>query len=140
MPMPIIKWEPFNELDEFIDHRFQPLSKRLGFDFAIDIYEQDDKVIAKMNVPGIDLEHLDISIDQDVLTIFGTREEEEETDRKDYYSKEIRRGAFSRSVNLPYIVDANKAEATYKNGVLVVSAPIQEGSKENSIKVKVTEK
>ena len=82
---------------------------------------------------------IDISIEDDFLTISGQREEVQEIDEKQYYSKEIKRGSFARTVRLPRMVKADKATASYKNGVLEVKMPIMEGAKEKTIKVKLSE-
>ncbi len=138
--MQIIKWEPFKEIDRFFDDRFlQPSTSfpKLGFDLAVDIFEENGNIVAKMSLPGIKPEELDISIEEDMLTISGKREEEKETEKKDYYSKEIKRGSFSRTVSLPKSVDAVKTEAKYENGELVVTMPIIAGAKEKAVKVKI---
>src|SRR3990167_7113367 len=98
--MQIVKWEPFKEIDRFFDDRFLsfPSMPKLGWDLAVDVYEEKGNVIAKMSLPGIKPEEIDISLGDDMITISGRREEEKEVDKKDYYSKEIRRGSFSRSV------------------------------------------
>jgi HSP20 family protein len=133
--MKLIKWEPLNELDRF----FEPLTSfpKLGLDLAVDVYEEKDMIVAKMNLPGIHAQELDISLEDDVLTVSGRREEEKETEKKDYYSKEIRRGSFTRSVRLPKSVDAPKAEATYEHGELRIVIPIIAGTKEKAVKVKI---
>ncbi|MBU6388453.1 Hsp20/alpha crystallin family protein [Patescibacteria group bacterium] len=136
--MPIVKWEPFGELDRFFEERpYLSLFPTLGWDLAIDLYEEDDAVVATMNLPGIDPDELDISVDEDTLTVSGSRKEEEETEEKEYYSKEIRRGSFSRTVQLPKSVDASGAEAEYKDGVLVVTMPVIAGTKERVVSIKV---
>ncbi|HEY4521484.1 MAG TPA: Hsp20/alpha crystallin family protein [Candidatus Paceibacterota bacterium] len=139
--MPIIKWEPFNELERFLEERpYISLFPKLGWDLAVDLFEEEGSVVAKMSLPGVKTEELDITIDEDMLTVTGTREEEKETDKKDYYSKEIRRGAFSRSVSLPKAVDGSKAEATYADGVLKITMPVVKGQEKRSVKVQVTGK
>ncbi len=136
--MPIIKWEPFNELERLFDERpYVPMFPRLGRDLAVDLYEEGGKIIGKMSLPGVEPEALDVTIDDDSLTVSGSREEEEETEKKDYYSKEIRRGSFSRTVRLPSPVSASKAEAEYKDGVLTVTMPAVKGGKTKSVQVKV---
>lgn len=138
--MQIIKWEPFKEIDHFFDDRFlQPFASfpKIGLDLAVDVYEEKGNVVAKMSLPGIKSEELDIALEDDVLTISGRREEEKETEKKDYYSKEIRRGSFSRSVSLPKSVDASKAEAKYENGELVVIMPVVASAKEKAVKIKI---
>lgn len=138
--MQIIKWEPFKEIDNFFNDRFlQPFSSfpKLGLDLAVDVYEEKGNVVAKMSLPGVKSEELDISLEDNMLTISGRREEEKETDKKDYYSKEIRRGSFSRSVSLPKSVDATKTEAKYENGELVITMPVVASAKEKAVKVKI---
>jgi HSP20 family protein len=113
---------------------------KLGWDLAADVYEEGKQVIAKMSLPGVKPEELDIAIDKDTLTVSGTREEEKEVDKKDFYSKEIRRGSFSRTIGLPKIVDADEAKADYKDGVLMVSMPIVKGQEKKAVKVQVVKK
>ena len=83
------------------------------------------------------MEELEISIDKDTLTVSGERKEETETEKKDYYSKEIRRGSFSRSVSLPKIVDADDTKAAYADGLLTVTMPIVKGQEKKAVKVQV---
>ncbi|OGG53839.1 hypothetical protein A3H16_03790 [Candidatus Kaiserbacteria bacterium RIFCSPLOWO2_12_FULL_53_8] len=144
--MELIKWEPLSELDRFFDNRFFPAisfpstSSKLGWDLAVDLYEEKENVIAKMTLPGINPDNLDISVEDDLLRISGKREEEKETKEKDYYSKEIRRGSFSRTVGLPKSVEASRVAAEYTDGVLKVTMPIAKGKEEKIVKVKVAKK
>lgn len=138
--MQLIKWEPFKEIDRFFDDRFPEqlgAFPKLGFDLAVDVYEEKGNVVAKMSLSGIKPEEVDVSLEDDMLTISGRREEEKEVDKKDYYSKEIRRGSFSRSVSLPKSVDASKAGARYENGVLVVTMPVIAGAKARAVNIKI---
>src|SRR3989344_2222299 len=138
--MQLIKWEPFKEIDRLFDDRFfQPFGAfpKLGFDLAVDVYEEKGNVIAKMSLPGIKPEEVDISLEDNMLTISGRREEEKEVDKKDYYSKEIRRGSFSRTFSLPKAVNAGKAEAKCINGVLSVTMPAVAGAKSKAVKVEI---
>lgn len=144
--MELIKWEPMSEFERFFDNRFFPaisfpsISSKFGWDLAVDLYEEKGNVVAKMTLPGIDPEGLDISVEGDFLRISGRREEETETKEKDYYSKEIRRGSFSRTVGLPRSVDASKVAAEYTDGVLKVMMPIMKRKEEKAVKVKVAKK
>jgi HSP20 family protein len=134
--MPLIKWEPFAELDRFFGERpYISMFPKLGWDLAADVYEEKGIVVAKMSLPGVKPSELDISLEGDVLTVSGRREEEKEVEKKDYYSKEIRRGSFSRSVTLPKQVDATKAQAECKDGVLVVTMPVAAGAKKKAVSV-----
>ncbi len=133
--MNIVQWKPFGDLDRFFDERTFPAFARFGGDLAVDLYEDDGNIIAKMNLPGIKPEEIDIALEDDTLTVSGRREEEKKTEDKDYYSKEIRRGSFSRSVSLPRSVDAAETEARYDNGVLIVTMPVIEGANERTVKI-----
>lgn len=135
--MSLIKWEPFSDIDRLFDSRVMLPSKFTDWDFAVDVYEEDGNIVTKMNLPEVDSKDLDVVIEDNILTISGKREEEKETEKKDYYSKEIRRGSFSRSVRLPKSVQADKAGASYKDGVLVVTAPVVPGAKEKAVKVRL---
>ena len=139
--MPIIKWEPFDEVDDLLEGRpYISMFPKLGWDFAIDLYEESGSIIARMNLPGVNPEELELSIDEDSLSVSGSREEEEETEKRDYYSKEIRRGSFARSVSLPRSVDAAKTVAEYADGILTITMPTREGVKKNPIQVKVVKR
>ena len=141
LPMALIKWEPFSDMERFFEDRpYISMFPKLGWDLAVDVYEEGKNVIAKMSLPGVKSEELEISIDKDALTISGEREEERETDQKDYYSKEIRRGSFSRTVSLPKIVDADEAKAEYADGFLTVSMPIVKGQEKKAVRVEVAKK
>lgn len=132
----IVVRDPFDDISQFFGGR--PLARFARFgDLAVDVFEQDGNVIAKMSIPGIEKDEVEITVDEDTLTIEGSREEEKEVDQKDYYSKEIRRGSFSRTVDLPKIVDGEKAIADYKDGVLTVTMPTVEGEEKKGVKVEI---
>ncbi len=136
--MSLIKWEPFSEFDRLFDAQSFPSLPKIGWDLAVDIYEEKGNVIAKMSLPGIKPEEIDVSIEGDMLTVSGRREEEKEIKDKDYYSKEIRRGSFSRTSTLPKEVDASKAKAKFEDGILVISMPAIKGAKEKAVKVTIS--
>lgn len=140
--MPIIKWEPFGEWERFFEEHpvFSLGFPGLGWDLAVDVYEEKGNIIAKMTLPGIDPDDLEISADEKALRISGKREEEKETKEKNYYSKEIRRGSFSRMVALPREIDSSDVVAEYADGVLMVTMPIARGREEKPAKVKVVKR
>lgn len=135
--MSLIKWEPFDELDRFFDERLLPSFQKFGLDFAADVYEEKGNIIAKMNLPGVKADEVEVSIEDGILAVSGRREEEKETKEKDYYSKEIRRGSFSRSVRLPKAVESGNATAKIEDGMLVVTMPVVKGAESKLVKVKV---
>ncbi len=135
---PILRWKPFRDLDRFFDEDSPVMAlPKFGFDLAADVYEKNGNVIAEMHLPGIDPEKVDISVEENYLKISGSREEKKETEEKDYYSKEIRRGSFERTIPLSHAVKKDKADASYKDGVLKITIPKDE-KKEGTVKVKVT--
>jgi len=112
---------------------------RFGGEFApaIDVYQDNDHVVAEVAVAGIDPEKVDITIENDVLTISGHVEENKEVKREDYYRKEMRSGSFARSVILPMRVKGDQAEAHYEKGILKVVMPKAEEAKPKKIAIKV---
>lgn len=135
-PMSLIKWEPLGDIDRFFNFDF-PVMPRFGFDFAVDMYEEKGQVIAEMNLPGVDPDKLNLAIEHDILRVTGSREETQETKKKNYYSKEISRGSFERTVRLPGEVEGSRTEAEYKNGVLKVTMPKKQVSLADKIKIDV---
>jgi len=138
--MSLIKWEPFDEFDRvFRDISSLPALKMsdVGFDLAVDLYEDGSNLVAEMNLPGLDGDNIDVEVEDNHLRISGRREEVAEKKEKSHYSKEIKRGSFERVVTLPNIVDQGKVEAEYKNGVLKVVMPKKEDGEEKRIKVTV---
>lgn len=135
--MSMIKWKPFfNDLEEF-DKPFRDQ----GFDLAIDLYEEDNNVIAKMQVPGIDPDDIDVYIDDyNHLHISGERSEKEEEKEKDYYHKEIRQGSFQRIVPIHAEIDEDRITAIVENGVLTIVMPKTMEEQKQIKKIKVERK
>ena len=136
--MAIIKWDDFNRLDNFFDDTF-PFSSKVGWDLAIDVYDEGENLIAEVNLPGLKQEDIDVTVEDGYLRIAGSREEEKEDkdEKKHYYSKEIRRGSFERIIRLTDNIERENVTATYKNGVLKVTMPKKEKKDNGSVKVEV---
>ena len=134
--MAIVKWEPFGELDRFFDD-FPSVGMGLPGDMAVDLYEDGNNIIAEMNIPGIEPDKVDVTVEGNYLRICGTRSEEKERKEKQFYSKEIRRGSFERALRLPSSVHEEKVEAEYKDGVLRITLPKLEEKKAGKVKVVV---
>lgn len=134
MPRGLMRWSPRWDLEKFFGEDFGE-----GFDLtpAMNVYQDKENVIAEMAIPGIDAEKINISIENDVLTVSGSVREKEEIKKEDYYRKEIREGSFSRSVILPMAVKADRAEANYKKGILKITMPKSEEAKPKKIEIKV---
>jgi len=140
----LIRWSPFLDNFEDMDKMMSDFSPALrsgsGLMPAIDMYEDKDNVIVETELAGIDPEKVDISIENDVLTIKGESEKKSEVDDKNYYKKEIRRGSFYRSVPLPTHVIGDKASATAEDGVLKIFVPKAPEVKPKAIKIKTSKK
>jgi len=103
---------------------------------AIDVYQVKDAIIVKSTIAGVKPEDVDISINNDLLTIRGARKLAEQISEDDYFYQECYWGGFSRSIILPVEVKADEVEATIENGVLTVVLPKAQIAKQISIKVK----
>jgi len=104
---------------------------------AIDAYQDDESVIIKAPIAGVNIEDLEISITDEVVSVKGQRRNESEADRSNYFVQECYWGGFMRSYILPVSVDAAKAEAFLRNGILTIKIPKQEKTKTRVLKVQV---
>jgi HSP20 family protein len=137
--MAIVRWRPFTDTDRWFDD-FLPtpfFDEGRGFTPAIDVYQTKDRVVVETPLAGIDPEKVNVSVENDILTIEGSMEKKSEVDEKEYYRKEIRTGSFHRSVALPVAVNGEKASATFEKGILKVAIPKAEDAKPKTIKVNV---
>jgi len=90
---------------------------------TIDVYQTPNHIVIKSTIAGVKPEDLDITITNDMVTIRGKREKDEQIQTDDYYYQECYWGSFSRSVILPVDVEADAAEASLKNGILTIRLP-----------------
>ena len=104
---------------------------------AIDVFQTPAEVIVESPIAGVAPEDIDVAITTESVTIRGRRERERHVREEDYVYQECYWGKFSRSVTLPCEVDADKAEASIKNGVLTVTIPKLNRSKSKKVKVKM---
>lgn len=103
---------------------------------AIDAFQTSDNVVIKAPIAGVSPDDLEISITDEVVAIKGERKDDVTGSKDSYFCQECYWGTFSRSYILPVAVDANKAEATLKNGILTIVIPKQEKTKTRVLKVK----
>ncbi len=90
---------------------------------TVDVFQTADEFVIKSTVAGVNAEDLDIDIREDVVTIRGTRKKDEEIAEENYLYQECFWGAFSRTIILPEAIDADRAKATLKNGILTIRLP-----------------
>ena len=102
----------------------------------MDIQDSDDQVLVTAELPGVDIEDVDVTVSGNVLTIKGEKKDEHEEDKGDYYHRERWSGSFQRSMTLPDAVDSENVDAQMKGGVLHITFPKREEVKPKQIKVK----
>ena len=103
---------------------------------SLELTETEDALVLKMEVPGMDAKDVQISLQENLLTVKGERKQDKEDKGEQYHQVERRHGAFSRSVSLPVGVDGSKVSATFKNGLLVVTLPKTRAAVRSTIPVK----
>lgn len=137
--MSLIKWTPFFDSFDEVEKSFGSLlptvNRNQNFMPAIDMYEDKDNVIVETELAGIDPSKVDISIENNVLSLKGEGEKQSEIDEKNYYRKEIHRGSFYRSIPLPTHVQGNLAKAVAESGVLKIIIPKAPEALPNKIKI-----
>jgi HSP20 family protein len=144
----IVRWDPFRDLVRVQDELNQLFGRTFGEFGAMrpsaagawippmDVYETEDKVVAKLELPGIDPGDVDVTVEDSMLTVTGKRELTSEVNEEDYHRLERRYGAFSRSIALPQTVDTAKVDASFDKGVLTIGVPKVEKAKPKKIQVK----
>jgi HSP20 family protein len=103
---------------------------------ALNIWTNEDGQLVSAEMPGVRVEDIDINVDGYTLTITGERSSDEVPENAVYLRRERGFGKFSRAIQLPFAVDANKVEATFKDGVLKISLPKVEAEKPKQISIK----
>ena len=104
---------------------------------AVDIYEGENELVVKADLPDVKPEDLDIRVENNILTIRGERKFEKKVDEKNYLRVERAYGSFARSFSLANTVNTEAIKADYKDGVLMLSIPKREEAKPKQIKVNV---
>ena len=143
--MVLRRWDPIlnpRRMDETMDRLWGGLGWRRGLDEGIeawsiplDVVDEGETIVVKASLPGIDPDDIQVSIENDVLTIKGHIETEQETKEEAFLMRERRSGSFHRSLRLPDAIDADKAEPIFENGVLTVSFPKQEAKKVKTLRI-----
>lgn len=127
----LMLFDPFQEIAQSWDDNFFGSGVKLN----ADVYQDKDNVIVDFDIPGVKPEEIEITVENDVLTITGSREDKKEVKREDYYRKESWAGSFSRSIILPMQVKNDKAKANFKDGILKVTLPKADEIKSKKIKI-----
>jgi HSP20 family protein len=102
---------------------------------AVDMFDDDDKIVIKAELPGMDKKDISVDIENRVLTLSGERNYDNEVKEENYYRRERATGKFKRAFNLPADVDEDQIKADFKDGVLKVEIPKPEEQKPKQITV-----
>lgn len=124
--------------DETTEQNWLEDEQEVEGQLAVDVYQTKESVVIKAPIAGVDPKALEVAIAEDVVTIRGERVDDAQVDRENYYVQECYWGAFSRSIIMPVSVNADKAEASLKNGVLTIAIPKVIQDKVKKIKVIAT--
>lgn len=145
--MALKKWDPFKDL-LFLQERMsrifdEALLKYKGCSGSaawfppVDIYETEDRIVLKAELPGIDMENIDIEVKESTITLKGERKLEKNLKEENYHRMERFYGTFQRVFNLPYVVDRGAIKAKFSNGVLKITVPKLKETRSEAIKVPV---
>lgn len=120
-----------------VNRLFAGLDQEVGRDFpAVNVWVGEQDAVVSAEMPGVDIEKIDISVVHDSLTISGIREPLALGEGESYYRQERDYGRFTRTLQLPFNVEANKVEARYENGVLSITLPRSEADKPKKVAIK----
>jgi len=140
--MSLTHYDPLATLRQFEDSftRFftEPHTNR-PWAPEVDIYETENELVFKADVPDVDLKDIDVRVENQTLTIAGERKFEKKDSGKGYHRIERSYGNFVRSFAVPNAFDTDHINASYRNGVLTVNLPKKETAKPRQIKVAVQE-
>jgi HSP20 family protein len=146
--MNLVKWNPWREMSaqqHRLNHIFnEPFFSGAGktedlsmgtWYPAVDMFDDDDKIVIKAELPGLDKKDISVDIKNRVLTLSGERNYDNEVKEENYYRRERATGRFKRSFHLPADINADQIKADFKDGVLKVEIPKPEEQKPKQITV-----
>jgi HSP20 family protein len=146
----LTRWEPVRELATLQDRLNRLFNEPFGsvssqetlaagaFVPPVDVYEDEQGIRLKMEVPGIEEKDIDIRLENNVLTVRGERKLEKETKEENYHRIERSYGNFTRSFTLPNSVNPEEVKASYSKGVLTIKLGKRAEARPKQIKVDVT--
>jgi HSP20 family protein len=142
----LTRYDPFrdlsrlqDEMSRLFDERLSPpAAESMGWTPACDIFEDNDEVVIRAALAGVDPKDVDIRFENGTLTLRGERKMDKEEKKENYHRVEMSYGAFTRTFSLPTVVDPEKIHAEARNGVLNVHLPKRAEAKPKAIQVKVS--
>lgn len=144
--MLVDQWFPFFDVAktlEEMDRAFGRMGRPLGLRSvprgtfpAINVYQQDDTVVLTAEIPGADPQKLDLTVQNDSVTLHGERPEQDASNGTRFYRKERPAGAFTRTVTLPEAINPDSVQAEYRDGVLRIRMEKADAAKARKIAIK----
>lgn len=146
--MSIVRYDPFRDLRTLQEEVNRLFTGNLNRNFdeegiargawspSVDIYENKEQIVLEAELPGMNRDDFDLSVENNVITLRGERHFEKKNETDNYHRVERAYGSFTRSFTLPNTVSAEGAVAEYKNGVLRVALPKREETKARRIEIK----
>lgn len=143
----IMRWQPFrnlSSLQEQVNRLFESNYPSRGSEStltawapAVDVYETENELVIKADLPDVSEKDLDVRVENNMLTIHGERKFEQKVKEENYLRMERSYGSFSRSFSLPNSVNTEAIKAEYKDGVLNITLPKRAESKPKQVKIAV---
>lgn len=146
--MTVTRYDPFRDLRNLQEEVNRLFTGNVGRTFddegiargawspSVDIYENKEQIVLEAELPGMNREDFDLTVENNVITLRGERRFEKKEDTDNYHRVERAYGSFTRSFTLPNSVSGEGASADYRNGVLRVTLPKREETKARRIEVK----
>jgi len=131
-----LKQEMDRLVDRFFEPRLEEFSALAGWVPKLDVSETKDAIVVKAETAGVDQKDIQISLQEQLLTIKGEKRQEKDEKDEQYHRMERSYGSFTRSVRLPVPVDAGKVSASFKNGLLTITLPKTPAAKGTTIPIK----
>src|SRR3990170_3053511 len=150
--MALVRWQPFRDMlptergfDRLFRDAFSAMSGEREAEPstrpwapAVDIYETENSIVLKAELPGIDPKDVEVRVEDNTLYLKGERKFEKETKDENYHRVERWYGSFARSFALPNSIDADKVAAEYKDGLLTLTLPKREEAKPKTVRINVS--
>jgi HSP20 family protein len=140
--MDLRPWNPFNDIDNIgreMSRFFDYMPQRLfgGTTPKVDVYQTQNDVVVKAEIPGVSKEDLNVYIDENSIRLSGQTKREDEFRDEDIYRIERHYGSFSRTIPLPVEVKSEEAKAEYKDGILSITIPKAQPSKSRGRRIDI---
>jgi HSP20 family protein len=132
----LVRFDPFREFDR-ITEQFDQMWRRAASAVPMDAYRHGNEVVLRLDLPGVDPDNIDVTVERDVLTVSASREWDR-NEGDEVLAAERSQGTYTRRVLLGDNVDTSKLEASYEHGVLTITLPIAEQAQPRKIQVGVT--